>query len=360
MKVVAAVSALLFVLCFSSVGFCQTGLTPYAYPANSSFSSSMLNGSASSILESVSHTRSQVKVGYQQMGMSFNIPIPSTLVAANQNLFNFDSMDVSLSDMGLWVGGVRFDVPLPARLSLFAEAFGNASKSANAKMDFGGDVINVASDSPFTSPWTWTASPINWWSLDAGVAYDWNEMLGIIVGYRIDNTSMQLKDPRNLYGPLSGRTILGAPLYDSERRSSDVQYEIWVPYFGFRGSGSNFNYYVIGSPFATVDVKMPITWFGRLALTGDDWSGSQYLISMGGGGFIEFAGSYNYRLQQTLSLDFWAKGSWFGVSGNGQLTSNADFDNNFSLFGQSGSAEVGDSKARRYLGALGVAATLQF
>lgn len=358
MKVVAAVSALMCILCFSSVGFCQTGVSPYAYPGNSSFSSSMLTGSASTIWDSVSQTKTQVKVGYQQMGMSFNIPIPSTVVAANQNFFNFDSMDVSLSDMGLWVGGVRLDVPLPAKLSLFAEAFGNASKSANAKMDFGGDVNNVfpVLGENYNSPWTWTASPIQWWSLDAGMAYDFSEMLGIVLGYRIDNTTMQLKDPRNAAGPIAGRPIGGTP-YDSETRFADLQYEMWIPYFGLRGSGPNFNFYVIGSPFSSVEVKMPLRWIGYQIT--NDISDSQYLMSIGGARFIEFGGSYQYKLQPTLGMELWAKGSWFGVTGTGQLTAVADTPT-FILLGQSGSADVGDAQARRYLGAIGVAASLQF
>ena len=163
------------------------------------------------------------RVGYEVLGLSATAPVRSlsTIVPGfgTVNEFNFQHMDVSLRDAGAWIGSINIFAGLPYGAKFYGEALGSLQKSATAVTDFQGDVTNIVFSS-YASPWEWTARKFQFWSLDGAIGVPVWTASEFLLGVRVNNISFDLRDPRNIAGPITGR--LGPVFGTTTRTSSQI------------------------------------------------------------------------------------------------------------------------------------------
>jgi hypothetical protein len=119
--------------------------------------------------------RPEVRVGYQKIGLNFNIPAFSQL----------DSMpapiDLSVKDANVWVGAVRLEVDFWRNWFLFGSLEGNAQRNVTVftydqLLSFYG-----------LAPYQWNATGLQWWDIDAGIGYKFCPQIAIVFGSRWDH-----------------------------------------------------------------------------------------------------------------------------------------------------------------------------
>ncbi len=144
---------------------------------------SALTGQGTSLANGVRVTP-QMQVGYQRLGLSFNLPAfldtwigpwPSTL-------------DLELRKADLWCGSLEVVVDFPSGLSFGLKGQTNARTNASVyeKQEYeeGGE-----------QGVKWTAARLQWWTIDARVMYQTRPDFSVVAGLRRENLSFKLTNP---------------------------------------------------------------------------------------------------------------------------------------------------------------------
>jgi hypothetical protein len=258
-----------------------------------------------------------VRVGFQWMGLNFNLP---TLDALQIGFTGAAPIDIQLKDARVWVGSVGLEAQLSPALSLFVNAEANAKRTASA----------VTSEDPLGNltglvPNRWDASHLEWWAVEGGVAYNIMNDVAVFAGLRRDHLSFGLDNPRDAFGnPINSSISVPGIVLITETAAADFQLKLWVPYLGLRFVGANYRGSLSWSPFANAAVKVPDHFIDNIFVfpapgvtvsTGFEWKYSMFRTG------TQFAGDFDYdlRLTSNFSLKAWAKGSWLRVRGRGNL-----------------------------------------
>jgi len=162
-----------------------------------------------------------------------------------------------------------------------------------------------------------------------GPGADWS----ILVGLRRDQLAVNLRDPRDSSGnPLnfddSGTLLPGLTFATSERYTSDLMSNLWIPYVGLEIVGPGYKASLIGSPFASAEMKIPASFLFDLALTlqiGPFPPDTTQLLTADSllyrvnkpAAFLEGSFQYDLSLLPTLKGGLWCKGSWLSLRGQG-------------------------------------------
>lgn len=269
-----------------------------------------------------------VRVGFQWMGLNFNLP---TLDALPIGFTGAAPIDIQLKDARVWVGSVGLEAQLSPPLSLFVIAEANAKRSAGA----------VTSEEPLgnvtgLAPNRWDASNLEWWAVEGGVAYNIMNDVAIFAGLRRDHLSFGLDNPRDAFGnPINFTLNVPGIALLTETAAADFQLKLWVPYLGLRFAGANYRGSLSWSPFVNSAVKVPDHFIINefifpvpvTASAAVEWKYSMFRVG------TQIAGDFDYdlRLAQNFSLKAWAKGSWLRVRGRGNL--DELFNEVISIFG---------------------------
>jgi len=192
--------------------------------------------------------RPSVRVGYQWIGLNFNLPTPEALGFADSA-----PIDIQLRDANVWVGSVGLEALLTSRLSLFVNGEANAKKNAGA----------VTSEDPLRdltglAPYRWDASGLEWWALEGGAAFEIFDGTTLFAGLRRDHLSFRMNNPRDALGnPIN--FVLSVPniVLLTETNAADFQAKLWIPYLGLRMTGPNYRGSLIWSPFVSAAVRIP-------------------------------------------------------------------------------------------------------
>jgi hypothetical protein len=265
-----------------------------------------------------------VGVGYQKMGLNFSIPaewfnggvIPPIKDA---------TLDLSLQDSNVWMGGVLMDVRLPASVTGFLRAEGSASRNSRIQAT---DALGYQATYPLggqnasaVPPITWTAK-VEWWSIDGGIGYRIRNDCAFVGGLMWDHLSLSLDDPRDSVGnPLNTSGPAGITIYTPHARS-DLQRKLFIPYLGLKIIGPNYRGTLNYSPLAWVTVKFPetfhrTTYFAQGFVTSSDFSWNYRLANLGG--FLEGRFEYEQRITDTALLQIWVRGRWLNVRGGSDM-----------------------------------------
>lgn len=317
--------------------FCLTA--PFAFAQDMGVLNSITDSGYSSFYNYRSFKAAAgARAGYQRLAVSFNVPAPNTFSGFSSR-FNFETMDMSLKDAGVWTGSAFVDLGI-GPLTLGGEVFGSARRDATVNMDFSGDVTTEP-PLPYDSPWTWDAKQLQWMAADVTARLALRNAYYVIGGYRWDKLEFDLRNPRNFRGPISGLVI-----YDTERRFGDITANLWIPYFGLGGEHGSFNWKLVGSWFATSRTQTPIRWITTFQ-GATDLSDSRYSLTINRGRYLEGFAEYIYNPGSPVKFSVWTKGSYFANRGAGQLTSDAKLQDVI-IFGTSGAIDVDDSAFTRY------------
>jgi hypothetical protein len=261
-----------------------------------------------------------VRVGFQWMGLNFNLP---TLDALQFGPTGAAPIDIQLKDARVWVGSVGLEAQLSPALSLFVNAEANAKRTASA----------VTSDDPLRAvplllpaePNRWDASQLEWWAVEGGVAYSIMNDVALLGGLRRDHLSFGLDNPRDAFGnPVNLGFSIPGIILANRTAAADFQLKLLVPYLGLRFTGDNYRGSLSWSPFANAAVKVPDHFIRNLSVLplslftfseALEWKYSMFRT----GTQFEGALDYDLRLSSNFSIKAWAKGTWLRVRGKGNL-----------------------------------------
>lgn len=268
------------------------------------------------------------RVGYEGYAFSFNLPAGDT------------ALDLGLVRAGLPMGSVGLLVTSD-RVGLFANAEGTLERTVS---------VRTAQD-PFQV--TWSGSRFQQGSLEAGMIYKLNMAqpngVSLIGGVRWSKISSSLGGPvvaSSGQGSFDLPGNLGTVTYATSNTSSydgDINVPMWLPYLGVQLAGANYRASLIGSPFASVQLKIPFrsrgTEFGGITAGGDipsnhpwpipwvrwalDLQSSENEIGQVSykfnrlGAFLEGNFEYDCYVTPRLTMNLWTRGQWFQFRGNG-------------------------------------------
>ena len=129
-----------------------------------------------------------VQVGYQLIGLNFDLPIFIPNVSPPPN----ESLSLQFQDANVWIGALGLKADFPCGLSLILKGQANARRDIRVftPQDSQGQGIGVI----------WNGNKLQWWTLDAGLAYPLRDDWSIVAGFRRDQLSVALSNPWLLGG----------------------------------------------------------------------------------------------------------------------------------------------------------------
>jgi hypothetical protein len=320
---------------------------------------SALAGLGSSLTNGVSFTP-QIQVGYQRLGLSFNLPASTDIGLSMWP----STLDLQLRKADLWVGSLGAVVDFPSRVSFSLTCQANAKKNAEVyeKEDFGeGGGQGV----------TWTASRLQWWTIDGRLMYRFRPDFSVVAGLRREQLSFNLSDPTTDEGAPENRdesgSFFGLPYELHQRYSSSLTSKLWIPYMGLDIIGSQYKASLIASPLVSVDLDVPAALLYRFAVFFPFGSPVQLITAqqmqyrvLKPAVFVEGNFNYDISVSEAFTLGLWCNASWLHLRGKGEY--------NYQYWGQSPpSPPSTDSQEQqntatytRYMLGAGLSAVLSF
>ena len=252
-------------------------------------------------------------IGYERYGLNFSLPVPN------------GALDFSVGRAGLPYGNVGFLVSHGDRFGLFVNAEGTLNKTVSIKT---GQEVD------------WTGSKFQQVSLEGGVVYQWS-VVPLVAGVRWSKITTKLSQPMIESGgtvtipvPIIGNLTLGTST--DTTYSGDISIPMWLPYVGFQLAGPNCRASLIGSPFASIQVKLPYgsveNQAGDAIFSRTSGLGLHYLLDLffrenetsqlsykfnKVGTFLEGSFEYDVRPTTLFGLNLWARAQWFHFKGKG-------------------------------------------
>jgi len=302
-----------------------------------------------------------VRVGHQWIGLNFNLPASSALpfVSSGESA----AIDIQLTDAHVWTGSVGLESRLSPRLSLSLNAEANAKRSVGA----------VTAEEPLQqviglAPFRWTASQLEWWALEGSLTYAISNDLAVFAGLRREHVAFGLDDPRDRFGnPVN--SVIGIPgvVLLTDTNAADFRLKLWVPYIGLRLSGASYRAKLSWSPVVAASVKIPDHFLSNILVlivpatvsTGFEWQYSMFRT----GTQLDADFEYELRLNSSVAVKGWVKGSWLKVRGSGnadQLLNNFASVPPITIFAQLAGQDTATATLTRYVTAAGLAAELAF
>lgn len=265
--------------------------------------------------------RAGVQVGYQTMGLNFDLPTPAVFGG------NSGAGDLKLEDARMWLGAVELGAQVGFNLYFFVKGAANAGRNVEVITGLSG----VSAFSQF-APLRWTGSRLEWWAVEGGAVYEFGNGVSVLAGLRRDHLSLKMEDPVDQFGRSVNFqyrfTRLGARGIGGERAAGDLQTKLWLPYIGIRIDGENYRFSTIWSPFASAAVRVP----QRLVLYEAGVYTVPGLPAFSEGTFYDFGyrvskpatlleGTFDcdVNLSGMFGLNLWLRGSWLEVRGRGSL-----------------------------------------
>jgi hypothetical protein len=248
------------------------------------------------------------KVGYENLGLSINFPIPHQAVTVGR--LDIDPLDFRIANANLWIGAVVIDARLSPYWSLFLNLEGNGSR--NVKVETA-ESLNLYGHRPRE----WDGSKLQWWQIDAALGYRLWSSFSFFLGTRWDKTALSLSDPRDNRGrPFAG--------FDPEVNffNGDLQIKCFTLYGALVIEGSNFKGTLIYSPLVWADVLLPLRTAHNpsgIRLVNEEAS---YKLKKPGC-LLEGIFEYDMNTSSYLALGLWLKGSLVQVRGSGEEDTNA-------------------------------------
>jgi hypothetical protein len=269
-----------------------------------------------------------VRVGYQNMASSINIP--NFFDQFVTELANRGPLDVGLKDCGVWVGGIDLNAEV-GRLSLLVSCEGNVPK----------DIRLGAEQEPFyagQSRVEWQGSRFEWFSLDGRASFEIRPAIWLAAGFKTQNWSVKLTGPSDPTGLFQAfQSFFG------DNYTADLSAKAWIPYLGIGFGGPNFKASLLYSPVPWVDAKVPF----RYLFVGIPHSTSvlgyeddRYRLT-GPGSFLELAVDADFEVRPGLKCFLWGKGNLLRIKGNGTQ----DYENRFTVGGVQTSQFLDSSSA---------------
>ncbi len=200
-----------------------------------------------------------MRVGYERCGLNFNLPV------------GFGGLDLSLGKADLTIGSVGLLATLGDRIGVFANLEGSLQRSVSVIAQY---------DQPLSTQYSaldWSGSKLRKGSIEAGFVYQlyarsvrssramWRspDRVFLIGGVRWNKISTKLTGPKQAFG-FSGSfdfQPFGAITYNASGMaglSGDVNVPMFIPYLGLQFTGRNYRATIIGSPFASVRLRIPL------------------------------------------------------------------------------------------------------
>ena len=156
---------------------------------------------------------------------------------------------------------------------------------------------------------------------------------------------MNLSDPRDSNGgPLNYDDSGAIPPFSTfarhERYYSDLLTKLWIPYVGIQMVGPGYKASLIGSPFASAEMKIPvsllfdITFFLFGSSTQSVSAENLQYYVMKPATFLEASFNYDVNVLPALAVGVWGNASWMSMRGLGNWDYHARqqvFDNGVPL-----------------------------
>jgi hypothetical protein len=240
----------------------------------------------------------RVGIGYQHMAWNFNFPL------APQGFnwwFQRGALDLSLKNVNLWVGDARIDVLWSENLSIFCEGQANAQKSVGIQESEAPSDLFVGAAGRYER-----GSKLAWWQLDGGASFRIYGDVSVLGGVKIDHLSLRITGPSVL-------ASLGIAPESVERHGGDLLNKLWVPYAGLQINASNYRAAFVYSPFATVNMKLPLNEVDDF----DFFTSEEARFSLKKTG--QYFGAdfeYSASLPLAATASVWAKVHYLRIRGN--------------------------------------------
>jgi hypothetical protein len=257
-----------------------------------------------------------VRVGYQNMASSINIPIFFDQFVTE--LANRGPLDVGLKDAGVWVGGIDLNAQV-GRFSVLVSGEASAPK----------DIRLEAEQEPFyvgQSRVQWQGSRFEWFSLDGRASYEIRPQIWLGAGFKTQKWSAKLTGPSDPIGLIQQfQSVFG------DNYTADLSANAWIPYLGLGFGLPNFKASLLFSPVPWVDAKIPFRYLfvqiphSPFALGYED---DRYRLT-GPGLFFELAVDADVVVRPGLKCSLWLKGDWLRIKGKGSQ----DYENRFTVAG---------------------------
>ncbi len=263
--------------------------------------------SASGIFGSGAVTiRPILQVGYQKIGLNFNLPLP-------RFPFFSTALDLSFKDANMWIGSLGVTAECSSGLFFALKAQGNAKR-------------RIAIDTPenfLNERILWDGEGLEWWSVEGSAGYWFTPNFSLLAGLRRDHLSVKLTNPRFSDGfPVNwDSTGEGGSL--SQRFYGDFMSKLWIPYVGVQIAGESYRASFLWSPFATGKVNIPtpllfVASFPPIILA--EGLDLQHKVSSRAQ-FLECNIEYDYGVSPNIALQLWGSGNWLSLRGSGSLDS---------------------------------------
>lgn len=285
-----------------------------------------------------------VRIGYEKCGFNFNLPV------------TYGTLDLSLKKAEQAVGSAGLLVTYADRIGVFANIEGSLPRHVS---------VLTEHDQVLTTPFSainWAGSRFQRGSLEAGLMYPlyapqgWSSLdaasstrpngVFLVGGVRWNRISTKIA------GPEHGFHVSGSVEYDNPpiitivigfeaggkgQLSGDIHVPMWIPYFGLQFTGTRYRATLVGSPFASVKLRIPLRLhqdaYDRVSTTGSvffpllswvlnlDYNESA-ATELGYqfdriGSFLEGNFEYDVPLARGWGLNLWARGNWLHFRGNG-------------------------------------------
>lgn len=264
------------------------------------------------------------QVGYQLIGLNFDLPIFIPNVSPPPN----ESLSLQFQDANVWIGALGLKADFPCGLSLILKGQANARRDIRVftPQDSQGQGIGVI----------WAGNKLQWWTLDAGLAYPLRDDWSIVAGFRRDQLSVALSNPWLLGGvggpgPInffSDQIDFFSEQIQKLTYFGDVSSKLSIPYVGLRLDTANLRACFLWSPFVQANVKIPTAvttfssvqqFFGPPFFATDNHNfGFEYKV-IKPAAFLEACMEYESRLSSSLSIGLWGRLSWVRLSGKGDF-----------------------------------------
>jgi len=264
----------------------------------------------------------EVQIGYQKLGLSFNMPAPIG-----------STLDLELRNANIWTGSLAAVVDCPSAWSAALRAQANAQK--NVTVFESQEHVLQGQEAV-----TWTGTQLEWWAIDGQLLYRLRNNCSVMLGLRRDHLSLNLGDPRRLNGaPLnfddSGAILPFSTFVRHQRYYSDLLTDLWIPYVGIQMVGPGYKAYLIGSPFASAEMKIPVSLLFDLTIFTFGFSTAlvsaenlQYHV-LKPAAFLEASFDYDVNILPALAVGIWGNASWMSLRGLG----NWDYNARIQVFG---------------------------
>jgi hypothetical protein len=216
-------------------------------------------------------------------------------------------LDLNLHDEDFWVGEAGLGLQISRNLLLFGSAMGNVRRAGRVFSQI------EPEDGRATDP-AWWGSKTEWWQVDVGGGLAIRPQAAIMVGLRVDHLQIDLRDP---FDPDNNE-------WADDNYYGDLLAKMWIPYFGIQLLSRNHRAILIGSPFASTELKLPFR-FIEPDLTPPNVEEARYTGAFPGV-FLEGLFEYILAGNPRLRVNMWLRGSLMKFSGkvDGDLTDHRD------------------------------------